>query len=57
MKIIHKDKWGFFILTWYTYIVEGENGELKEVNVNKHIWNKFNVGDYYDPHYNKFYKI
>lgn len=56
MKIIHKDKWGFWPLQWYTFIVENDEQGLMEISVKKDIWLRFGVGDYYDAHYHQFYK-
>ena len=56
MKIIHKDKWGFWFLTRYTFIVEDEEESLTELNVSKDKWMRFNVGDFYDSHYQQFFK-
>ena len=56
MKIIHKDKWGFWFLTRYIFIVEDEDESLTELNVSKEQWMRFNVGDFYDPHYKQFFK-
>jgi hypothetical protein len=57
MKIIHKDKWGFWPLQWYTFIVEDNDGGLTELDIEKDIWVQYNVGDYFDnQHYNQFYK-
>ena len=56
MKIIHKDKWGFWIFTRYTFIVEDEEGSLTEVTAPKDVWIRHEVGDYYDPHYHQFFK-
>ena len=56
MKIIHKDKLGFWFLVKYYFIVEDDDESLTEVTVSKDTWLKFNVGDFYDPHYQQFYK-
>lgn len=56
MKIIHKDKWGFWIFTRYSFILEDENEGLTEIVVDKKKWQRFCVGDYYDAHYGQFFK-
>ncbi len=56
MKIIHKDKWGFWFFKRYTFIVEDEDESLTELNVSKDKWMRFKVGDFYDPHYKQFFK-
>ena len=56
MKIIYKDKWGFWIFSRYSYVLEDEEESLTEIVVDKNTWYKFNVGDYYDPHYKNFFK-
>ena len=56
MKIIHKDKWGFWFFKRYTFIVEDEDESLTELNVSKDKWMRFKVGDFYDSHYKQFFK-
>jgi len=56
MKIIQKDKIGFWFLVRYSFYLEDECEGLTEIVVKKDIWEKFDVGDYYDTHYNQFYK-
>lgn len=56
MKIIHKDKWGFWIFTRYSFILEDENESITEIVVDKNKWQKYNIGDYMDSHYKQFYK-
>jgi hypothetical protein len=56
MKIIHKDYWGFWIFKRYSFILENEEESLTEIVVKKEVWEKWNVGDLYDPHYETFYK-
>lgn len=56
MRIIHKSNWGFWISSRYSFILEDEEESLTEIVVNKKTFNKFNVGDYYDPHYGQFFK-
>jgi hypothetical protein len=46
MKIIHKDKWGFWIFTRYSFIVEDENDSITEIVVDKSRWEKYTIGDY-----------
>ena len=56
MKIIHKDKLGFWFLVKYYFVVEDDDESLTEVTVSKDNWLRFDVGDHYDPMYNQFYK-
>lgn len=56
MKIIHKDKWGFWFFKRYTFILEDEEESLTEIVVKRDVWLRFDVGDYYDAHYHQFYK-
>jgi hypothetical protein len=56
MKIIHKDKWGFWFFVRYNFIVEDDDESLTELTVSKDLWLRFNVGDYYDPLYDQYYK-
>ncbi len=56
MKIIYKDKWGFWFLARYTFILEDEEESLTELVVSKEQWLKFNVGDFYDTHYKQLFK-
>jgi hypothetical protein len=50
MKIYHKDKWGFWIFTRYSFFLEDESEGLVEFTVNKNTWNNYNIGDYYEIH-------
>lgn len=56
MKIIHKDRVGFWFLVRYSFILEDEDEGLTEMVVNKQTWQRFDVGDYYDTHYGQFFK-
>jgi hypothetical protein len=56
MKIILKDKWGFWFFKRYSFYMEDESESITEVLVNKDIWEKFGVGDYFDTHYHQFFK-
>lgn len=56
MKIIHKDKWGFWFFVRYSFYIEDDNEGITEIYVDKKTWQKFNVGDYFDTHYHQFYK-
>jgi hypothetical protein len=48
MKIVYKDKWGFWFFVRYNFILEDEDESLTELTVPKDVWLKFNVGDCYD---------
>lgn len=56
MRIIHKDKWGFWFFIRYSFYMEDENEGITEYLVDRDIWNRFDVGDYFDTHYHQFYK-
>jgi hypothetical protein len=49
VKIYHKDKWNFLFFKRYSLYVEDESEGLTEIVVTKEIWEKYNVGDYYEP--------
>ena len=50
MKIILKDKWGFWFFKRYSFYIEDEDEGITEVFVNKSTWDRLNVGDYFDKH-------
>jgi hypothetical protein len=50
MKIYHKESWGFWIFTRYSFYTEDEWGGLTEVLVDKDTWNRYNIGDKYEIH-------
>ena len=56
MRIIKKDCWGFWIFKRYSFILENEEEGLNEIVVSKNVWEKWNVGDYCDPHYKQFFR-
>jgi hypothetical protein len=55
MRIIGKDKWGFWFFTRYSFYVEDKDEGITEVFVNRETWEDFGVGDYQDPVYKWFY--
>lgn len=57
MRIYNKDSYGFWIFKcYYFYLENDDTGALKEMNVDKKTWDKFDVGDYLDAHYMQFFK-
>lgn len=46
-KIYHKDTWGFWFFRRYSFYVGDEFDSLSEILVDKNIWIKHNVGDYF----------
>jgi hypothetical protein len=46
MRIISKDKWGFWIFVRYSFIVEDQNDSITEIVVDKSRWEKYTIGDY-----------
>jgi hypothetical protein len=56
MKIIKKDYWGVWIFKRYSFILEDCEESLTELVVSKNTWNKWNVGDFFDKHYQQFYR-
>jgi len=49
MKIYHKDVWGFLFFKRYSFYVEDESEGLTEISVTKEVWDKYSVGDFYEP--------
>jgi hypothetical protein len=49
MKIIHKDKWNFWPFKRYSFYLESKDESLIEVSVSKQVWEKFNIGDSFNP--------
>lgn len=56
MKIIKKDYWGVWIFKRYSFILEDHEESLTEMVVSKKTWNRWKVGDYFDKHYQQFYR-
>lgn len=52
MKIVLKDKWGFWFFKRYSFILESEDQSLTELHVSEKVWNSYNIGDqyYYNQH-------
>ncbi len=48
LKIILKDKWGFWFFKRYSVVVEDEYGSLTELHIKQTEWTKCKEGDYYE---------
>lgn len=56
MQIYHKDTLGFWFFKKYRFFLENDLGDLKEMFVDEITWLNYQVGDYYDTVYHRFYK-